>query len=157
MLALIRLNVVLTVMSLSCGFWVRWSRSSPLVYSGLLGLSLILDYKCQLAIKVLDYKCQLANTVIGFIWYFFFLPTNHCMHCFVNQPTHSSGNSVLLLPALHYRLLLPFLFVSKLIDYLSLFFCCVRIIDLCVSKLIDYYYKYLLTIYIIKRLIFPLP
>ena len=111
----------------------------------------------QWANTVLDYKCQLANTVIGFIWYFFFLPTIHCMHCFVNQPTHSSGNSVLLLPAFHYRLLLPFLFVGKLIDYLSLFFCCVRIIDLCVSKLIDYYYKYLLTIYIIKRLIFPLP
>ena len=79
------------------------------------------------------------------------------MHCFVNQPTHSSGNSVLLLPALHYRLLLPFLFVSKLIDYLSLFSCCVRIIDLCVSKLIDYYYNYLLTIYIVKRLIFSAP
>ena len=81
---------------------------------------------------------------------------NHCMHCFVNQPTHSSGNSVLLLPAFHYRLLLPFLFVSKLIDYLSLFSCCVRIIDLCVSKLIDYY-NYLLTIYIVKRLIFSAP
>ena len=52
------------------------------------------------------------------------------MHCFVNQPTQSSGNSVLLLPALLCRLLLPFLFVSKLIDYLSLFSCCVRIRDL---------------------------
>ena len=31
------------------------------------------------------------------------------MHCAVKQPTQSSGNSVLLLPALLSRLLLPFL------------------------------------------------
>ena len=38
------------------------------------------------------------------------------MACFVNQPTHSSGNSVLLLPRTC-RLLLPFLFVSKFNHY----------------------------------------